>query len=572
MFKTGVAKRDYQSLLTYSSSAPTRSGDSDEWYPAAEVILESVWGSPFSSGITGIRCTINPHFDSGIETTSYTVIAPFGTYAITFDGLWDTSNYFLVEYTGAQLSTTNCDAWTFTADLVEIYLGASLVLSSGGAVSYSGSGYDARYNCAAILSAQGAPPQIATPPRLPGCSGSYEEQLAFERLVTASFISPSGWRWRTTAGPGAWTEEDINLDTSLAPSAPTCPGSSCSTSFATMDASPAKCYRLSGEFSYYHLLEKASDGSTACDGESGTNNFERWHVDEDEYYKDTQGVSAHPDTGGILDTLRETFASCTDGVTTDSTSSSAGTTEAETWARFRRYVWRKTAYQECYSYDGVGLARSPGDPLPCFEPDTDLCLYVASAQLSHPNRPNCSGITGVASDISRSDRPIRAYISSAVIFEIGDASSPILWSSVDTGLTASSIALRWRPNDASQTIDLWLTTGGSLKEYTSVDEGGAWSLSRTVATGSCTQVCAVRINANTTGIYWVDGAALKGQLVDQGNNIIEATFTVVASGVDEAGISGFMRTLTASQTQIVLEYVASGSIIEKYSTDGKTFA
>lgn len=530
--------------------------------------MDTVWGSPFSAGLTGIRSQILLTYSDGSPSTQWLVQAPFGSAGLAVEGAWSTSSYILVDITGAELSATGCDAFTFSADLIEVYAGATLLLSSGGAVSYSGSGYDARWNCAAILSAMGLPPVLATPPRLPGCAESYEGQAVYERLVTASFISPSGFRWRTTAGPGAWTEDDINLDTSLAPSAPTCPGTSCTTGFATMDASPAKCYRLSGNYTYYHLLEKTSDGGTACEGETGTNNFDRWHLDEDEYYKDTQGVSAHPDTGGILDTRRATFASCTDSITTDSTSSSSDTTEVETWARFRRYVWRKTAYQECYSFTGPA---SPGDPLPCFTPDSDLCLYIASAELSHPNRPGCSGLDGVTSDISLSTRPIRAYNGSSVIFEIGDASTPVLWQSVDTGISAESIAIRWRQNDGDQTIDLWVVVGGDLKEYNSVDEGASWTLSRTVATGSCSHVCAVRINANTTGIYWVDGAALKGQLVDNGGNIIEATFTVVASGVDTAGISGFMRTLAASQTQIVLEYISSGSIIELYSTDGKTF-
>ena len=74
-------------------------------------------------------------------------------------------------------------------------------------------------------------------------------------------------------------------------------------------------------------------------------------------------------------------------------------------------------------------------------------------------------------------------------------------------------------------------------------------------------------------VYWVDGGALKGEITDTQNNVIEATFTVVASGVADSGIAAW-ESVEGPTRRVILWYTESGGdLIEVISADGgKTFA
>ncbi len=117
---------------------------------------------------------------------------------------------------------------------------------------------------------------------------------------------------------------------------------------------------------------------------------------------------------------------------------------------------------------------------------------------------------------------------------------------------------------------LWTEESGTVYQRTSTDEGKTFTVSTSIATGS--KPCAVITRDNLVMVYWIDGTAIKGRIYDAAGTLLEATFTAVASGVDDKGIACDERVLQGGKRQIVLWYVASGTLTAVYAYDGKTFS
>ncbi len=127
--------------------------------------------------------------------------------------------------------------------------------------------------------------------------------------------------------------------------------------------------------------------------------------------------------------------------------------------------------------------------------------------------------------------------------------------------TGDSLCIRWGPLD----LHRWVDSSGSIIETRSVDGGVSWTMARTIATG--------KWPAGFVGqdmrkrVYWVDGDAIKGEITDLQDNVIEAVFTVIASGVDDSGIAVW-ESVIENTRRVILWYTVGGSITEKISVDG----
>lgn len=71
--------------------------------------------------------------------------------------------------------------------------------------------------------------------------------------------------------------------------------------------------------------------------------------------------------------------------------------------------------------------------------------------------------------------------------------------------------------------------------------------------------------------YWVDGDAVKGRYEDNAGTVLR-TFTAIASGVDDAPITGKESTTEAGLWRFVLFYFAGGSRQERFTNDGENFS
>lgn len=562
LYYLSATARDYETRLEYVASKATALS-TDSWKPGTYVEAIGTWGKPFDAGHHGWRVFVSSRYDDrGALFSEVNFSAPFytGTATVSSSIAWWTSKIIVVRVKGL---TFTAGSWAFTD--FELEIDGVVVWSYGGSWSNTVTSYDVRYNCAATLTARAwedIPPPI---PRNPGCAESYSSQTEYSRLITGGFNS-SGWRYRTTAGPGAWTESTIDLDTALAPGAAACPGTSCTLGFDTMSVAASSCYQVRGDFDYSYQLSKTYDGNDACEG--GVNNWERWHIDENQYYRTTKDLATMPTDAGILVTRRETYAVCTDGTGGSPTTSDVTTTEAHTFARFLRTVWRSVNYQECTRLipgPGPEVLSDGGSPLPCFTLDVDHCLYVAWARLTHPESPE-TGATDVSIDMSHSNRFARVVIRAGIIHsEIAGNRVPIEASSVETGVSADRLCGVWKAPSSDQTIWVLYTDSGSLKEAYSVDGGSTYSVSRTI--GSATDAAATISRANQRHNVWIDGGTVKGEIVDAADNVIESTFTI-STGADDYGISLTSLRGEGQVERFVLNYIAGGSLIEKISVDG----
>lgn len=175
-------------------------------------------------------------------------------------------------------------------------------------------------------------------------------------------------------------------------------------------------------------------------------------------------------------------------------------------------------------------------------------------------------------DKSRGNRHVRGYTSKGNLqIERSQNSVPFAWD-----LTPDVIEdVDWscgRFDRLSEDQTLWLVCeiAGSIEVFTSTDEGRTFTLSITVASGS--KPTLVIGPDRRRHFFWIDGTAIKGRVYDAFGTLLEATFTAVASGVDDQGIAAEVRTVQDGEYRIVLTYVSSGSIIAVESTNSTTFS
>jgi hypothetical protein len=137
------------------------------------------------------------------------------------------------------------------------------------------------------------------------------------------------------------------------------------------------------------------------------------------------------------------------------------------------------------------------------------------------------------------------------------------------GGSGDSISVAW----SHEKLYRWVSSAASgVVESQSGNSGATWTMARTVSSSG--KWGFGRIGADSRKrVYWYDGGAIKGEISDLQNNVIEATFTAVASGVADSGF-GWDEFVDSGNRKLALWYTnTSGALIEVISDDGgKTFA
>lgn len=183
-----------------------------------------------------------------------------------------------------------------------------------------------------------------------------------------------------------------------------------------------------------------------------------------------------------------------------------------------------------------------------------------------PNRD----VAWVSYDVNPSRRHILAIATPSPEFsvEIGTSQNgPTLFFEGNVaGITATAGCVRWAGPD----VLLWTVESGTVYQRLSTTEGQTFAVATSIGSGS--QVCAVVSPQRLRYIYRRVGTTIVGQVRDAADNLVVADTTVVASGVDDKPIACDYRPLGDGSYQIVLWYVASGTLTEVYSSNGTTFS
>jgi hypothetical protein len=151
---------------------------------------------------------------------------------------------------------------------------------------------------------------------------------------------------------------------------------------------------------------------------------------------------------------------------------------------------------------------------------------------------------------------------------IGTSGNDLALTWVTTSIDAQWICLKIDRDSTDQRLLLVLEDAGSVKLYESVDRGGSWTLADTIGTGTKPFIFIGKDGVRH--IYWHDSGAIKGQLRDRFNAVIESTFTA-RSGVDDAGCAADEDVTAQGEKRVHLVVVEGGSVVHYDSEDGKTF-
>lgn len=173
-------------------------------------------------------------------------------------------------------------------------------------------------------------------------------------------------------------------------------------------------------------------------------------------------------------------------------------------------------------------------------------------------------------DVSPSNRHVRVSVDGSDELQTQASSNlrtSLAWSDpLPGGFDAADATVRFIGSTGVLGL-LYATPGGDVEWRTSPDEGENWSGADSVGSGTRT---AWRLGRNQERHqYWLDGDAIKGRIVDQAGNVLVSTFTVVASGVDDAPIACDEDFRSGGAQNVLLRYFDGGTLTEVRLKDGQ---
>ena len=203
------------------------------------------------------------------------------------------------------------------------------------------------------------------------------------------------------------------------------------------------------------------------------------------------------------------------------------------------------------------------------------CYWAGWAKVEHPETPPClETSTPLSYDVSESNRHLRVVndAGGSMVSQLSSNGPALAWTDKPSGLTVTAASVRWTRIGGK--FILATIEGGAVKLRTSANEGGSFSVATTIDAGpGNTQVCSFVGRSNLRYVYWRNSAgAVKGQLLDAGGNVVQATFTAYAGPVDNSPISADESTIIGASHRVILHISEGGAVKEIYSTDGKTFS
>lgn len=572
--------RDYQIVLNHVVALNARSDNS--YLQQAESRVLVTYGNAYVPGIVGIEMLGQSQYQAGfaVGDSTFTFDSPWGAWSASYSS-FVTSKELLLELDDVVLDA-GCNEWEFSFSALRLYEDSVLVFSVG-AQTQDGVGYDPRE----ASPCEGRTRCINNPaslPALPTCAVSFSAQLTSDHRIGASPLV--GYRWRESTGPGAWQEDLILIDSIALPST-VCPSPTCSTSLPAMtpEDTPATSWKVEIDSNVMHQETKLDLGTFECDCPPPSvtlqkSQFSAWSATRHIQSRDCSLRMFEKASSGIFETRRVGRAACRSagGFEWDGESDSTAT-ETDTYSPFRQYVRNAVTTKYCFRVTrslicSIGFGTPPPPTEPCFSYADEYCDFEAEAILSHPTKPPCaSGAKNVSYDVSDTLRHYVATVASddTVSLLVSGNTSPLAWTTKAAGFSAAWVSLKVDRQSADQRLVLiYEDLAGDIQRRTSADEGGSWTVATTIATGK--KPSHVIGRNGLLYVYWIDGTAIKGRIYDKAWTALTSVFTAVASGVDDQGIDVDERVTSAGRHQIVLVYVASGSVTAVVSDDGQSFS
>ncbi len=182
---------------------------------------------------------------------------------------------------------------------------------------------------------------------------------------------------------------------------------------------------------------------------------------------------------------------------------------------------------------------------------------------------------GVSYDVSLNGRHLVAWIDSDLLVRIRrSANLQTLQFSETTTLIGKAVWVCIRCDRRSDG-QRWLLAveqqDGTFTLYETTSEGRSFTPVTTIDPGTKPTLFISRHDRNIY-VYWIDGTAIKGQVLGADLSVIVPTFTAVASGVEDKGFGADESVLAGGERHIKLIYVSAGNVAVVDSTDGISFS
>lgn len=485
-FKRGVAARDYRFRL---SASMTRSRSDNVWTILAGTEHIVTWGNVFSA-LHGVRALVDNWQSGANEYHRIRIWTPWGDYDSGTVAGWLTPSVIDFEFDGVTLDSPDCDEWTFEFDAFRAIADGSTLITVG-ATTQNGFDFDLRLVCQ-FLAGESAPDPNPYDNILP-CTGDYSTQLVRSRSGSCS-ISSSGYDWRLTAGPGAWTEDDVLVDTSHNPPpvSAACSPIDCTVGLADMeDSCKSKHFSMVSDFD--DPITKGGFATVSCpcpDPRPGDIDavWEIWYGEED-HYRRKSTVTLMPVDAGILEykICRTAVMYCP--IPGDAPPSApvycANYTKPQTYCSYTREARALHRKQWCHKIITPGSCGLIGeDPPPDIQLCTNLqsfvCAYYALVTSEWPRRAVCDAgdyhLTRGGSGLLYAAEVVTAG-ARVWAFDFRSHDETVL----SVSGTIGSAQVAWGRGGR---IYLVYTEGGNVKIKWSLAQGNHVSAAETIAAGS----------------------------------------------------------------------------------------
>ena len=502
-FARNVAARDYEFNIAFAS---TYSISDNDWGLVSEGEQVITWGNAYVAGTHGIRHYYKNYKDP-FDASLYHIaelITPWGTTTVGPSAGWVASKDLQIQIDNETNVVVACESYTFAFNQLRWYI-AGVLQTTIGAQSDSGVDWDMRLLiCEHACDAFQNP--IPNTNQLP-CADTYAHQVTHNNEATAANVG--GWRWRLTAGPGAWTEDDILFDLTYTLPAVlnNCTGLATICEGSLPSISGTKSNHISVYASTEDPITKADDGNTECpcpnpDPDHDINAiWHIWHGMED--YKHPKSVAyACPTNQGIH---KRRMTRSANSFCDDDGSFEGGTTlttdieSALTYSGYTRQTYRIKKLHYCKeiirnascALEGIGsYDPSDTDMPPCAAGlNSYVCVYDGYVSSTWPERPTCgcgkAHLTNTKTGVmlaTRLDTTLQLWR-----FNFGSANEVV---DIVTGVAINSAQVVVTPKGRINVA--YEDAGGTptVKLTESLAWGDTWSTPTTIAAGTSPAIAA----------------------------------------------------------------------------------
>ena len=516
------------------------------------------WGKAFSAGSMGVQVQFVNDFVH--STHKYTWSTPWGSGTSSEQG-FQSAPKFRLYFTGEKLVVNPDCTWFYSHQGLTIYVayggGGETAILTVGPQSMSGTTYDERLNVTQLQDFCGPSAPTISGYCGTGTNGSWSDGSA----------TLGGYEYYKS---GAWTEDQILVDTTLAEGAcPTC-----------LLALPL----IAGTTSYNMTVASSVTASqiyttgitVPCPG--CTPNFNTGTYTETHYAAQTCNALniKHKDSGVGSQTITYSWICTTpSGDTADSGSST--TTPSLTKCSALRAV--RSIYNAGYCWGaspacfGANHCTYPPNPPP-------YCDYDLNEQLTWPTLPVCvPADIALGYDVSQSFRHCRTFGRPATghIF-LGTAGNlaPISFDDVDTGISATWARPRFQDFGTNRYIGMIYGDGSNVYWARTYDEGATWVDTTSLGSGKVGDFEECKDGRKIEFKLVINGATYDvwAQILDNNLNVITAWAITNLTSVDNEPIAcrESIDNSVSAVWRIGLMHVVSGSVTARWSNDAYNFA